>query len=116
MLDGEMIVEKEYICDAVSDIKTQGYRFVSMTCEEEDCFELIYHFDLNYKMKNVKVMLKKGETMKSISGIYPSAFLIENEYQDLYGLVFEGLTIDYKGNLYLTPESPKTPMTEKAEA
>ena len=51
--------------------------------------------------------------VKSISSIYPSAFLIENEYQDLYGFTFDELTIDYKGRLYLAKDAPKTPMLEK---
>jgi hypothetical protein len=45
-----------------------------------------------------------------MSGIYLCALLIENEYQDLFGLTFEGLAIDFKGHLYLTPNSPKTPL------
>lgn len=96
----------------VSMLKTLGYRLSAVSCEKEgENFELLYHFDNDYNMKNLKYVYDDNKPLISISGIYPSAFLIENEYQDLYGFTFEGLTIDYKGNLYLTPEGPKTPLS-----
>ena len=67
-------------------------------------------FEKDNKLKNLRYFVKPGEKPKSVSGIYLCALLIENEYQDLYGLTFEGLAIDYKGHLYLTPNSPKAPL------
>lgn len=95
-------------------MKLYGYRFVSLTCEtENENYELTYHFDLNYKMKHLRAVVLPEDTIDSISKIYASAFLIENEYQDLYGFTFTGLSIDYKGRLYLTSDSVQKPLLNK---
>lgn len=114
MLDNLIIVDKEKIVEEVNNLKMYGYRFAAITCAKEgDFYELTYHFDLNYNMKNLRTNVSLEDKIKSISGIFPSAFLMENEYQDLYGFKFDGLIIDYKGQLYLTPDGPKTPMVDK---
>jgi Ni,Fe-hydrogenase III component G len=95
----------------VQDLKNDGYRYATMIClKKEAGHELIYIFDKDYKLKNLRYFVKPGEKPKSVSGIYLCALLIENEYQDLFGLTFDGIAIDYKGHLYLTPNSPKTPL------
>jgi len=95
----------------VEGLKNDGYRYATMIClKAKDGHDLIYIFDKDYKIKNLRYFVKPGEKPKSISGILLSALLIENEYQDLFGLTFEGLAIDYKGHLYLTPNSPKAPL------
>ncbi len=99
------------VLKAVQDAKNDGYRYATMIClKKDDGHELIYILDKDYKLKNLRYFVKPGEKPKSVSGIYLCALLIENEYQDLFGLTFEGLAIDYKGHLYLTPNSPKTPL------
>jgi ech hydrogenase subunit D len=95
----------------VEGLKNDGYRYVTMIClKANGGHDLIYVFDKDYKLKNLRYFVKPGEKPKSVSGIYLCALLIENEYQDLFGLTFEGLAIDFKGHLYLTPNSPKTPL------
>ena len=99
------------VLKAVQDAKNDGYRYATMIClKKDDGHELIYIFDKDYKLKNLRYFVKPGEKPKSVSGIYLCALLIENEYQDLFGLTFDGIAIDYKGHLYLTPNSPKTPL------
>lgn len=111
MLENFIQIEKNHILVQAKEFKNLGYRFAAMTCEHDgENFELTYHFDLNYELKNIRAIVDGKEPIDSISTVYPSAFLIENEFQDLYGLVFQGLIIDYKGNLYLTPDGPTTPM------
>jgi len=111
MLENFIQIEKNQILEQAKEYKKLGCRFAAMTCEHDgEKFELTYHFDLNYELKNLRAIVDGKEPIDSISTVYPSAFLIENEFQDLYGLVFQGLIIDYKGNLYLTPDGPTTPM------
>jgi ech hydrogenase subunit D len=99
------------VLKTVQDLKNDGYRYATMIClKKDDGHELIYIFDKDYKLKNLRYFVKPGEKPKSVSGIYLCALLIENEYQDLFGLTFDGIAIDYKGHLYLTPNSPKTPL------
>lgn len=114
MLEDLTVIGKNKIREESNNFKLNGYRFVAMTCDKEgDDFELTYHFDLNYKVKDLRIIVKPEDTIISISPVFPSALLIENEYQDLYGFKFDGLLIDYKGNLLLAASSPKTPMKDK---
>jgi ech hydrogenase subunit D len=110
-------IKKDELLDNVQTLKNQGYRFVTATAQKEgDYYEITYHFDINYTFYNLRINVIAQEKLPSISRIYAGAFLIENEYQDLYGFRFENLTIDYKGRLYLTPDSPQNPLVDKSPA
>ena len=37
--------------------------------------------------------------MPSISGVLFTAFLVENEIRDQFGIMFDGLVLDYQGKL-----------------
>lgn len=116
MLDNIVVVDKDKIQEEANNMKLYGYRLVSISCVKDgELFEFIYHFDLNYKLKNLKMSVTGKEPIKSISTVYPAAFLVENEYQDLYGFTFEDLTIDYKGNLYLAQNAKKAPLLDSKE-
>jgi ech hydrogenase subunit D len=106
--DAIRIIDKNTLRDEIKKYKADGYRMCSITCESlgQEEFELTYHLDLNYELTNLRVLGKYSEEMPSISHIFPSALLHENEYKDLFGVNFEGLLIDYKGNLYI-PEGGK---------
>lgn len=115
MLENMVVIDKNDIREAVNNKKLHGHRFMAATCEKEgEFYELTYHFDNDkYEMNHIRILFKPEDVIKSVSAIYPSALLIENEYKDLYGFEFEGLLIDYKGNLLLAEKSPKTPMLDK---
>lgn len=114
MLENLVVIDKEDIREEVNNKKLYGNRFVAVACEKEgEYYELTYHFDNNYELSHIRILIKPDDVIKSISSIYPSALLIENEYKDLYGFEFEGLLIDYKGNLLLAENSPKTPMLDR---
>lgn len=112
MLENEVEIKSSTeLIKTIEGLKSDGYRYVTMIClKANEGHEFIYVFEKDYKLKNLRYFVKPGETPKSMSGIYLCALLIENEYQDLFGLTFEGLAIDYKGHLYLTPNSPKAPL------
>lgn len=107
-------VESNELLNVAQNMKGKYFRLAAITCEMEgDGLELTYHYDKGYELTNVRTFVKRDESVQSISHIYPSAFLAENEYQDLYGIKFENLTIDYNGRLYMTEDSPKAPMLSK---
>ena len=107
-------VDKDVLLHEIVNVKKDGYRFAAMTCEQVgENVELTYHMDKNYELLNVRITTGLGTSVDSISTIYSAAFLSENEFQDLYGITFNALTIDYKGSLYLTPNGPKAPMVVK---
>jgi len=48
-----------------------GYRLVTTTCVDlGDKFDILYHFDKDLKLKNLRLTIDKGVTLPSISSIY----------------------------------------------
>ena len=100
----------------VTQLKNDGWRLVTFTSVElnETDMEVLYHFDKDLKLTNLRVPVKKGGTLPSVSGVLFAAFLIENEIRDQFGLVFEGLVLDFGGKLYLDDEAERTPFCKFA--
>jgi len=86
----------------VTKLKAEGYRLVTMTSVEIDAenMEILYHFDKDLVLKNLRLTVKKGGSMPSVSGVLFTAFLVENEIRDQFGIMFDGLVLDYQGKLY----------------
>ena len=104
-------VTLENLHGEVSALKLAGCRLVTMTClDVGEEFEVIYHFDKNYELQNLKLRIKKGQALPSISPIILAALIVENEIQDMFGIQFTGLAIDYKGRFILSDGAPKTPL------
>ncbi|MBU0966214.1 MAG: NADH-quinone oxidoreductase subunit C [Proteobacteria bacterium] len=103
-------IESGELCRAVAALKEQGCRFVTITCVRADSAgaELLYHFDRELSLSHLRLTVS-GDEVPSICGIYASAFLVENEIQDQFGLRFIGLTPDYQRTLYLQGEDSAPP-------
>jgi len=101
----------EALVGEVAKIKVQGYRFVTLSVAERDSdtFDIFYHFDKNLTLKHFKLSVSKGLPVPSITPVYLAAFLVENEIQDLFGIRFNGLVVNYERTLYLEPETKVTP-------
>lgn len=116
MLEDITIIDEQKILEEVNNMKMYGYRFAAMTCDKDgDDLEFTAHFDKNYKMKHLRFTITPDHKIQSFSKIFPSALLIENEYQDLYGIEYKDLIIDYKGALYLAGDAPKAPLANKKQ-
>lgn len=95
----------------------RSLRFVTATClDGGDNFELYYHFADGVRMSHLRVVVRKGVSVPSISGIYLCAFLVENEISELFGLPITDIAIDYKGRLLLNEDGPVTPMLKNPPA
>jgi ech hydrogenase subunit D len=94
----------------------KGHRLVTITCTalDEDSFDLLYSFDKDFELSHLRLKVIKNALLPSITGIYFAAFLVENEIQDLFGLRFSGLALDYKGTLYLDEEITNAPFCKYA--
>lgn len=90
-------------------LKAEGWRLITLTSVElsETNMEVLYHFDRDLTLKNLRVPVAKGGTLPSISGVLFGAFLVENEIRDQFALSFDGLVLDYQGKLY--NETVQTP-------
>jgi ech hydrogenase subunit D len=85
----------------VTQLKAEGWRLVTCSSVElnETDMEVLYHFDKDLVLTNLRVPVKKGASLPSISGVLFGAFLIENEIRDQFGITFDGLVLDYQGKL-----------------
>jgi ech hydrogenase subunit D len=112
MQEPVLSIGPEQVIGETARIKAEGYRFVTLTCLERDetQVDILYHFDRNYQMTHLRLTVPKDKPIPSITPVYLAAFLVENEIQDLFGLRFEGLTIDYKRTFYLEEEVRAAPL------
>lgn len=97
-------IRVDQLCDKVRALREQGMRLaqISATLLPDDV-ELTYSFDLNDCLSNLRVLVPAvGGVLPSISGIFGCAVLYENEIHDLFNVRVEGMTVDFKGNLYKT--------------
>jgi ech hydrogenase subunit D len=88
----------------VQALRDQGWRLVQIGVTAlGETLEVNYSFDLELKFRNLRLHLPAaGAHLPSVSGVYWCAFLYENEIHDLFGVTFDGLVLDFKGNFYQT--------------
>jgi NADPH-dependent glutamate synthase beta subunit-like oxidoreductase/ActR/RegA family two-component response regulator len=110
-LENERTVSKSELITEVQKMLAQDYRFGTASCLDlGDRFEIIYHFEDGLDLVNVRVHVGKNDSLPSISNIYLSASLIENEMKELFGINIVGSTIDFHGGMLHGQESPKATM------
>ena len=86
-----------------ADMKAEGRRLVVITSTAAETeYDLTYSFDLNNDLKHYRMTVPEGTVIPSIGASYGGAFVYENEIHDLYGFVFEGMTIDFQGTFIRT--------------
>jgi ech hydrogenase subunit D len=92
-----------------------NYRFITATCVDlgDGSFDVIYHFDKNLEMKNFRLTIKKEDEVPSISKIYFSALLVENEMKELFGLNLSDILLDYGGHFLLSDDDLVAPMAKQ---
>lgn len=110
-------MREEYTLETV-DIKTlyrimlehlrSGYRLVQICATSVDVgAELIYSVALDYKLENYKIFVEEDEEINSISDIFPSAALFENEISELFGVKIDSINMDFHGKFYrIDKETP----------
>ena len=96
-----LVVDKDSLLSKVYSYSAEGYRLVQIHCTAiEEGLELNYSFDKDCHFVNLRMIISRDEEITSISGIYWSAFLYENEMADLYGVKIKNMVIDYQGNMF----------------
>ena len=99
-------VEKQITPDSLvaeaQKFMDNGYRFIiADVFESEEGFELLYEFGKDFDVATLRMKVAKGTEIPSISHIFFNALLIENENQDLFGLKYKNLVVDFGGRLYV---------------
>jgi len=96
-------VKIEELPEKVRELYVSGYRLAQIGCTKTDILEINYSFDKDYNFVNLRITIPSAAVeIPSISRIYWSAFLYENEISDLYGIKIKNMAVDYKGSFYRT--------------
>jgi ech hydrogenase subunit D len=91
-------------------LKDEGFRFVTMSSADlGESICVLYHLDKDLELVNLKVNVPKGKKIPSIASVFSSAFLVENEIKEHFGVDFDGLPLDFQGMLYNDEEVQRTP-------
>ena len=103
MLENVISVTPEALLDEAAKIRFAGYKLVTLSCVELDAstVDILYHFDREFQLRHFRVSTPRNTVIPSISPIFPAAFLVENEIQDLFNIAFSDLSIDFKRTLFL---------------
>ena len=96
----DVVAEKSELFNKLSELKAQGARLMTITALDHDKeIEYVYNFARDLDVVNLRVKTPRREPMPSISSLYPSAFLFENELQDLFKIQVSGISVDFGGKL-----------------
>lgn len=114
MISNVTEISKAELLSEAQKMLSQNYRLVTCTCVDlgEGNLDVLYHFDKDTVLKNLRIKAKRGEEIPSISSVYLCSVLIENEMKELFGLNVTGMAIDYGGHMLLTPEELKNPQSK----
>jgi len=118
-MENEVLVEKANLIPVVQKMLAEKARFGTATCLDlGDKFEIIYHFEPQEKpepLTHIRVKIPKGDTLPSISSIYLSATLIENEIKDLFNIKISGSAFDFQSKFIRTKESPESELLKPTD-
>lgn len=107
-------VELSHLLTEVKDLKAAGYRFAQACATViDDTIEIIYSFDKDHQLTNLRLTISPEDEVESITGDYWPAFIYENEMHDLFGIRFNHMALDYEGKFFKTAEP--TPWNPKKQ-
>ena len=112
MIENVKEIPVQELLGEVQNLQYDNYRFITATSVDNnnDTLDVLYHFDKDYELVNLRITVPKGSSIPSISKIYFCAMLVENEMKELFGLDVENMAIDYGGHLLLSDGAPENPM------
>ena len=108
-------VEAVELLEKVKDLAAEGYRLGQICCTNAgEQFELLYSFDRDHELLNIKITIDNGQEVASITGTYWPAFIYENEIHDLFGVSFRHSELDYGGHFFkVAKKAPWNPKEQE---
>ncbi len=102
----------ETVVGEVMNMKNDGQRLVTFSTYQagEGKLGIIYHFDKDLENTHLRMVADMDKPIPSVSGVYFSAMLVENEIRDQWDVKFDGLVLDFNRTLDLDPEVTKVPL------
>jgi ech hydrogenase subunit D len=119
MIENLKEIKKDALLSEVQKFADAKARFVVTVCNDlGDQLEVTYYFNYSpgVEMTAIRMVVGKDEEVPSISGIYLTAVLCENEMLEQYGLKVKDMAIDFGGLMFLAKDSPVLPMTKEKTA
>ena len=108
-------IDLAQLIDTSKQFKEDGYRLAQLhpVLERDDSITLFYTFVKDAEVVNIKVPnIQKGVTeVPSVTEMFLTAFVFENEAHDLFGVNVVGNVLDFKGKFYAFAEGVEAPMT-----
>jgi NADPH-dependent glutamate synthase beta subunit-like oxidoreductase len=84
----------------LNELKAQNARFQTITTlDHGEELEVIYNFERGTDEVNLHVRTPKKEPIPSITGVFPSAFIAENEVQEHFNVKVSGINVDFGGRM-----------------
>jgi ech hydrogenase subunit D len=71
---------------------------------EDGAFDVSWSFAKDVRLEHIRVLIRPGEDVPSISASFGAAFLYENEMRELFGINVTGIGVDLRGQLYKTAD------------
>jgi ech hydrogenase subunit D len=115
MIENLTAITADQLLGIAQNMMYDDYRFITSTCVDlgDGSFDVIYHFDKDLEMTNFRLTVKKEDEVPSISKIYFSALLVENEMKELFGLNVTNILVDYGGHFLLSDDDLVSPMAKQ---
>ena len=111
----DVFAEKSEMFNKINELKAQGARLMTITAlDHYKEIEYVYNFARDLDIVNLRVTTPRKESMPSISSLYPSAFLFENELQDLFKIQVSGISVDFGGKLLTIEGTDDTTLVKPA--
>ncbi|MDR0349991.1 MAG: NADH-quinone oxidoreductase subunit C [Coriobacteriales bacterium] len=111
-------IELGELLERVESYDARAWRFVNICGSTvEGGVELIYSFSDGLLLENLRFVIDTETAIPSVSARFPNAFFFENETHDLFGVDFEGISIDFDGEFYtVAVPTPMNPRSAEARA
>ena len=106
-------IEKIDLLNRALGMKNDGRRLAQICATKTDRLILLYSFVKDNELTTLRFFIAPGETVESVSFLYPYAFLYENEMKDLYGIEVMNMNVDFGGHFYET--RIKTPFSRASD-
>jgi ech hydrogenase subunit D len=115
-MENELVISKEQLIAEVKKKLAEKARFAMMTClDVQDKFEIIYTFEPAESvspLSQIRVLMPKNGILPSITSVYSSAVVVENEITGDYKIEISGMSLDFNKLIMHTKDSMQFPLTK----
>lgn len=94
-------IEFQPLYNIILEKQRAGWRLAQICATAFEGYnELIYSLAKTYRLENYKIKVPIDMEISTISDLYPSAMLYENEMKELFGVKISSINVDYKDRFY----------------